>query len=114
LLSNFEKRLDQLKQVYALLTGLHKRGWTDIDPDFLLPEIAGMEQLKARVFDLWQSAEDLEDLAACDYPLTTADLDQIGPQRRPTGSWYAEESKPFCRDVAALAASPVTTPPTPQ
>lgn len=95
LLSDFEKRLGLLKQAHALLTGLHKRGRTDLDPDFLLPEITGMERLKTRLFDAWQSAEDLEDLAARDYPLTTADLDQIGPQRRPPASWYAEESKPF-------------------
>lgn len=95
LLSSFEKRVSLLKQAYALLIDLHKRGRTDLDPDFLLSEIAGMERLKARVFDCWQSAEDLEDLAARDYPLTTAELDQIGPQRRPPDSWYAEESKPF-------------------
>jgi hypothetical protein len=96
LLYEFEKRLDFLKRTRPQLSGLHKRNQTDIpDPDFLLPEIAGMERLKARVFDSWQSAEDLEDLAARDYPLTTADLDQIGTQRRPPDSWYAEESKPF-------------------
>jgi hypothetical protein len=47
------------------------------------------------VFDRWQTADDLEDLAARDYPLTTADLDQIWPQRRPPESYYAEESEPF-------------------
>ena len=96
LLSAFEKWLGLLRQAHALLTRYHKRGWTELpNPDVLLPEIAGMERLKARVFDHWQSAEDLEDLAARDYPLPTADLDQIGPQRRPPESWYAEESKPF-------------------
>jgi hypothetical protein len=96
LLNEFEKRLSFLKKTYARLSGLHERNQTDIpDPDFLLSEIAGMERLKERVFDRWQSAEDLEDLAARDYPLTTADLDQIGPQRRPPDSWYAEEGKPF-------------------
>ncbi|MHB1421675.1 MAG: hypothetical protein ACYC3I_00485 [Gemmataceae bacterium] len=95
LLNEFEKRLGILKKGYALLTREKKEGWTDLDPDFLLPEIASMERLKARVFDLWQSADDLEDLSARDYPLTTADLDQIGAQRRPPDSWYAEESKPF-------------------
>ncbi len=96
LLNEFEKRHDFFKKNYALLSGLHKRHQTDFpDPDFLLTEIAGMERLKARVFDRWQTAEDLEDLAARDYPLTTTDLDQIGPQRRPPNSWYAEESKPF-------------------
>lgn len=94
--SAFEKRLDLLKQAHTLLTGYHKRGWTDLpDPDDLLLEIAGMERLRVRVFASWQTAEDLEDLAARDYPLTTADLDRIGPQRQPPASWYTEESKPF-------------------
>jgi len=95
-LNAFEKRLDLLKRTHALFTRLPKHGWTGLpDPDVLLSEIAGMERLKARVFDPWQTADDLEDLAARDYPLSTADLDQIGPQRRPPASWYAEESKPF-------------------
>jgi hypothetical protein len=96
LLSAFENWLGLLKQAHALLTRYHKRGWTELpNPDVLLPEIAGMERFKARVLGPWQSAEDLEDLAARDYSLTTADLDQIGPHRRPPESWYAEESKPF-------------------
>jgi hypothetical protein len=96
LLSAFENWLGLLRQAHALLTRYHERGWTELpNPGVLLPEIAGMERLKARVFDHWQSADDLEDLAARDYPLTTADLDQIGPHRRPPGPWYAEESKPF-------------------
>ena len=72
-----------------------QRGAAFPDPDVLLPEIAGLERLKATVFDRWQTAEDLEDLAARDYPLTTADLDAIGPHRRPPASFYADESKPF-------------------
>lgn len=95
LLSDFEKRLGLLKRSHGLLTSLSKRGRADLDADFLLSEIADMERLKDRVFDRWQSAEDLEDLAARDYPLTTADLDQIGPHRRAPASWYAEEGKPF-------------------
>lgn len=96
LLSAFENWLGLLRQAHALLTRFHERGGTEFpSPNVLLPEIAGMERLKARVFDHWQSADDLEDLAARDYPLTTADLDPIGPQRRPPESWYAEESKPF-------------------
>ena len=54
-----------------------------------------MERLKAEVFDRWQTADDLEDLAARDYPLTTEELDRIGPSRRPPASWYVEEGKPF-------------------
>jgi hypothetical protein len=75
---------------------LHKLGRVGVpSPDILATEIAGMERLKVGVFDLWQTADDLEDLAARDYPLTTADLDRIGPHRQPPASYYAEESKPF-------------------
>jgi hypothetical protein len=96
LVSAFEKRLGLLQQTQALLTWLLQRGRTDLpSPDTLSPEIAGMERLNARVLSPWQSADDLEDLAARDYPLTTADLDQIGPHRRPPAAYYAEESKPF-------------------
>ncbi len=96
LLGAFLKRLSQLKDTHALATWLARRGRGDgPDPDTLLPEIVGLERLKASVFDRWQSAEDLEDLAARDYPLTTTDLDQIGPQRQPPASYYASESKPF-------------------
>jgi hypothetical protein len=96
LLSAFERRLSLLKTTHALAAWLHQLGRADFPgPDVLLPEIVGMERLKDRVFDVWESAENLEDLAARDYPLTTADLDQIGPYRRPPTSYYAEESKPF-------------------
>ena len=96
LLGAFEKRLDQLKEAHSLAKWLAKIGKPAVpDPDVLLPEIAGMERLKASVFERWQTAEDLEDLVARDYPVTTGDLDQIGPRRRPPASYYAEESKPF-------------------
>ena len=92
----FEKRLSLLTTTHDLATWLHKLARADVpDPDVLLTEIVGMERLKARVFDHWQSADDLEDLAAKDYPLTTADLDRIGPHHRPPKSYYADESKPF-------------------
>lgn len=96
LVSAFEKRLGLLKDTHLLAQWLVNIGRpTGTPPDVLLPEIERMERLKANVFDRWQSAEDLEELAARDYPLTTADLDRIGPQRRPAASYYAEEGKPF-------------------
>jgi hypothetical protein len=96
LLSAFTKRLDQLIETTKLATWLIGLGRKDVpEPAELAQEISGMERLKASVFDQWETTEDLEDLAARDYPLTTADLDKIGPQRRPPASFYAEESKPF-------------------
>lgn len=96
LLAAFEKRLRLLKDTHAVASWLLKRGARDIpDPDGLLPEIAGMERLKAGTLDRWHTEDDLEDLAARDFPLTTADLHQIGPMRRAPASYYAEESKPF-------------------
>jgi hypothetical protein len=97
LLRIFERCLGVLRRAHALVGRLRKSHSNEAvpEPSVLLPEIAGMERLKVSVFDRWQTAADLEDLAARDYPLTTADLDQIGPQRRPPASYYAEESKPF-------------------
>jgi hypothetical protein len=96
LLKAFDQKLSMVKRTHVLATWLHKLGKSDVPAaEVLLPEIEGMERLKTSVFDHWQTADDLEDLAARDYPLTTADLDRIGPQRRPPASYYAEESKPF-------------------
>jgi hypothetical protein len=96
LLSAFDKRLSLLKQTHALAKWLRDSGRADLpDAAILLPEITGMGRLKTDVFDRWQTAEDLEDLAARDYPLTTADLDDIGPRFRPPSSYYAAQSKPF-------------------
>jgi hypothetical protein len=95
-LNAFERRLTILKLTHRFANWLRELGRADEpDANVLLPEIAGMERLKTNVFDRWQTAEDLEDLAARDYPLTTAEIDQIGPQLRPPPSYYAEESKPF-------------------
>jgi hypothetical protein len=91
-----EDRLRLLQHTQTHVRILHDLRMPGIpDPAFLLPELTGMERIKSRVCDLWQTAEDLEDLAARDYPLTTADLDRIGPQHQPPASWYAEEGKPF-------------------
>lgn len=96
LLDAFEKRLALLKLAHYLAQWYRMQGKADVpDPAVLLPEIEYLERMKANVFDRWHTAEDLEDLAAGDYPLTTADLEQVGPQRRPPASFYAEESKPF-------------------
>jgi hypothetical protein len=94
--ASFEERLQLLKQTQSLALWLREHSEANVpDPDVLVPVILAMERLKADVFDRWQTVEDLEDLAARDYPLTTADLDEVGPHRRPPASWYAEESKPF-------------------
>lgn len=96
LLRAFEQRLALLHETHILGRWLRDRGRVDgPGPDALLPEIAGLEQLKARILDRWQTADDLEDLAARDYPLTAADLDGLGPRRRPPAGYYAETSKPF-------------------
>jgi hypothetical protein len=96
LLSALEKQLGLLQETYVAASWLLKHGTAQApDPDVLLAEIVGLERLKSTVFDRWQTAEDLEDLAARDYPLTTADLAEIGPRRRPPASFYAEDSKPF-------------------
>jgi hypothetical protein len=90
-------RLNMLRQAVALAAVLRRMSGEGPAPDPapLEAEAQRLEHLKARILYAWQTAEDLEDLAARDYPLTTAHLDQAGPQRRPDASWYAETGKPF-------------------
>lgn len=91
-----QNRLGLLKHAHQLSTCLRSLGRAEApDPLALEQEIAGLEALKIHVFDRWQTPDDLEDLAARDYPLTTADLDRLGPSRRPPPAFYADESKPF-------------------
>jgi hypothetical protein len=94
LLSDFETRLHQLKHTRHLVTclaALSRRGLPD--PNALLPEIEGMERLKTRVFDRWQSAEDLEKLAVEHYPLSQSRLEQIAAAHAPPAEWYQGEEE---------------------
>jgi hypothetical protein len=99
LLSAFEKRLAQLKDTHVLAAWLRKLGSADVpDPDILLPEIAGLERLKANVFDRWQSADDLERLAVEHYPLSQTQLEQIAAMHPPPPEWYAGEEEQLLQE----------------
>jgi hypothetical protein len=92
----FEKRLSLLEEMRARADWLLSFGAPyGNHSDLLLAEIGGLQHLRARVLDQWSSAEDLEELAAKEYPLNTADLDRIGSQRKPPNSYYVADSKPF-------------------
>jgi hypothetical protein len=94
LLSALEKRLGELKDTHVLAVWLRELGSAEIpDPDMLLPEVAGLERLKANVFDRWQSAEDLERLAVEHYPLTQAQLEQVAARHPPPPEWYEGEEE---------------------
>jgi hypothetical protein len=94
LLNCFETRLRQLKHTRALVTCLAALGKADLpNPDALVPEIEGMERLKARVFDRWQSGDDLEKLAVEHYPLSQARLEKIAATHAPPVEWYQGEEE---------------------
>ena len=94
LLSYFETRLSQLKHTHALVACLAVLGRSDLpDSDVLVPEIDGMERLKARVFDRWHSADDLEKLAVEHYPLAQSRLEQIAASQAPPLEWYQGEEE---------------------
>ncbi len=96
LLDRYAKRFALLRQAHLLLHQYHEEDEPQQrEPDILLSELAAMERFKTRVLDRWQTAEDLEDLAARDYPLNATDLERVGSQRQPPASWYSEEGKPF-------------------
>ncbi len=94
LLSALETRLSLLKRTRALASWLSALGRADVpDPDVLVPEIEGMERLKARVFDHWQTSDDLEKLAVAHYPLSQARLEQIASLHAPPAEWYQGEEE---------------------
>lgn len=87
LLSMFATRLNQLKHTRAFVASLFPLGRADL-ADALLSEIEGMERLKARVFDRWQSEDDLEKLAVELYPLSQSRLEKIAATYAPPAEWY--------------------------
>jgi hypothetical protein len=92
LLRFFETRLGELKRTHAFVTWLSTLNGTNVpDPDILVPEIESMEQLKARVFDRWQTTDDLERLAVEHYPLSQARLEKIAVMHAPPAEWYKIE-----------------------
>lgn len=94
LLRAFEKRLNLLKQTHALAMRLSMINGTDMpDSNVLVPEIEEMERLKARVFERWQSADDLEKLAVEHYPLSQSRLEQIAATHVPPPEWYQGEEE---------------------
>jgi metal-responsive CopG/Arc/MetJ family transcriptional regulator len=94
LLSVYESRLHQLKHTHVLVSRLAALGTADLPPpDALVPEIEGMERLKARVLDRWQSAEDLERLAVEHYPLAQSQLEKIAATHTPPAEWYQGEEE---------------------
>ncbi len=94
LLSAWETRLSQLKHTRALAAWLSALDRPDLpDPDVLAPEIEDMERLKTRVFDRWQSADDLEKLAVECYPLSQSRLEQIASTHPPPAEWYQGEEE---------------------
>lgn len=94
LLSAFEQRFHLLKQTLALTGWLSKLNGTDApDSSVLAPEIEGMERLKTRVFDRWQTVDDLEKLAVEHYPLSQSRLQQIAGVHAPPPEWYQGEEE---------------------
>lgn len=94
LMSSFETRLRQLKHTRALVACLVALGRADLpNSETLVPEIEGMERLKVRVFDRWQSADDLEKLAVEHYPLSQSRLEKIAATHAPAAEWYQGEEE---------------------
>lgn len=94
LLSAFEKRLHLLKQIQVLTGWLSRLNEMDApDSSVLALEIEGMEQLKTRVFERWQTTDDLEKLAVEHYPLSQSRLQQIAATHAPPPEWYQGEEE---------------------
>jgi hypothetical protein len=86
----FERQLGVLQRARRL-AALANGG----DVSALDAEIAAMQRLRERVLNAWQTSEDLEELAARDYPLPYEKLQQLARHFKPPQSWYDEESSPL-------------------
>jgi hypothetical protein len=90
----FETRLSELKRTHVFVTWLSTLNGTNVpDPGILVPEIENMEQLKACIFDHWNSADDLERLAVEHYPLSQSRLEKIASRHAPPAEWYQREEE---------------------
>jgi hypothetical protein len=95
LLASIDKCLNWLKRIRARAVDLQAMGGREAtpDPEELLPDIVGLERLKADLFDRWQSPEDLELLAVNHYPLSKSHLEDIATSHPPAPEWYTEEEE---------------------
>jgi hypothetical protein len=91
LVETLELRLDHIRSTHRLAASLRGLGREDVpNPDVLLAEIAGLERLKASVFDRWQTLDDLEALAVEYYPLSASRLEALATSHPPPQTWYDE------------------------
>jgi hypothetical protein len=89
-------RLDQVKRMGDLVdrvSQIEKRPLPEADE---LRAVADeLRKLKADIFDKWVTLEDLEDLLAAQFPLSSAQLEALGQKYQPSTAWYAQDTKPF-------------------
>lgn len=86
--------LDALSGYASALKELLRRVRLDApespEADALLPEIAAVEKLYARLSREWTDKEDLQELAVRDYPLPRSKLKAIVAKYPPPQEWYDE------------------------
>ncbi len=89
-------RLDQLQRIASLVESISQFARRPLpEPDQLRAIGEELRRLKAAIFDKWVTLENLEDLLAAQFPLSTAKLEALGQQHRPDPAWYAQDTKPF-------------------
>lgn len=77
----FERRLTLLRRARELAVLVNGTAASALDA-----ELVGMERLRERVFVPWRSSDELEELAARDYPLPQARLRELARQHPPAQS----------------------------
>jgi hypothetical protein len=91
-----EARLEQVKHAHQLASMAAVLGDEQLLENTDFPHlIEDLERFRNRVFTAWETAEDLEDLAAADYHLPAARLKALCNKYPPPQSWYEEEGKLF-------------------
>ncbi len=95
-LAAFERRLHQLQNSRPLVQFAERIAGRDLPvAKQLEAEAEALERKLSRVAERWQTAEDLEDLAAESIELPPGKLEAIRRKHGYPHAWYEEDSKPF-------------------
>ena len=91
-----ETRLSHLKDAQRLASKAAVLEDAELPGSAELPRlIRELERFRDRVFSAWKTPEDLEDLAAADYPLPASRLEALCRHYPPPPDWCQQEDKPF-------------------
>jgi hypothetical protein len=93
---SFEQRLAHLREALQLVQFAARVAGRELqEAEQLQAEISALAPALDRLASRWRTQEDLEELAAEDFPLPAAELKAIAAKHPPPQAWYDEDFQPF-------------------